>query len=92
MKKMLVAVAVVLAAGLMTSCNKGEGCYKLTATVDVLGVKTTTTVYVYGEGEDIDAAKQELKNAVETAGGTAKITQTRVRKSEEDCAAANNQR
>lgn len=91
MKKMLIAVAVVLAAGLMTSCNKGEGCYKLSAKIEVGGLEVgAKDIYVYGEGEDIDAARQELKNAAEAMGGTAKITQTKVLgKNEEDCEAMN---
>ena len=81
MKKMLIAVAIVLTAGIMASCNKGEGCYKLDWKVTVAGVDLSGTTYVYGEGEDIDKAKQELKDLYEGV----KITQTRVAKNEEDC-------
>ncbi len=89
MKKMLIAVAVVLAAGMMTSCNKGEGCYKLTGNYKLAGVELSQTVYVYGEGEDIDAAKQELKRTLEGLGAEVKITQTKVAKNQEDCNNAN---
>ena len=85
MKKMLIAVAVVLAAGLMTSCNKGEGCYKLSGEYELLGAKLSMDTYVYGDGEDIDKAKQDLKASIEALGGEAKITQVKLMKSEEDC-------
>lgn len=86
MKKMLIAVAVVLAAGLMTSCNKGEGCYKLTYKTEIMGTKVEHTMYVYGDGEDIEKAKNDIK----ALDKNAKITQIKVNKSAEDCAAANN--
>ena len=81
MKKMLIAVAIVLTAGIMASCNKGEGCYKLDWKATAAGVELSGTTYVYGDGEDIDKAKQELKNLYEGI----KITQTKTMKSEEDC-------
>ena len=94
MKKMLIAVAVVLAAGIMTSCNKGEGCYRLDAKVTTTIAGTDVTVdadpyYVYGDGEDISKAKEDFKETLEALGGTAKITQIKVAKSKEDCEAAN---
>lgn len=86
MKKMLIAVAVVLAAGLMTSCNKGEGCYRLDWKVETSILNLSGTTYVYGEGEDIDKAKQDLKDLYDGV----KITQTKVLgKNAEDCEAMN---
>lgn len=90
MKKMLIAVAIVLAAGIMTSCNKGEGCYRLDAKVTLSGVTVDADpIYVYGDGEDIDKQKQDFKKMLEAAGGEAKITQIKMLKNEEDCKAAN---
>ena len=85
MKKMLIAAAIVLTAGIMASCNKGEGCYKLTGKYQIAGVSAEQTLYVYGDGEDIDLAKKNLKATIEKLGGDAKITQVKVAKSEEDC-------
>lgn len=85
MKKMLIAVAIVLTAGLMASCNKGEGCYKLTYKAEVLGQTVSGEVYVYGDGEDIDKAKNDLKKLYKDA----KITQIKVNKSAEDCVTNN---
>ena len=85
MKRMLIAVAVVLAAGIMTSCNKGEGCYRLDAKVTAAGVTVDADpIYVYGDGEDITKAKEDFKKALEALGGEAKITQFKVAKSKED--------
>ena len=90
MKKMLIAVAVVIAASVMTSCNKGEGCYRLDAKVTLAGVTVDADpIYVYGDGEDIDKAKKEFKETLEKAGGSAKITQIKVAKNQDDCNAAN---
>lgn len=82
---MLIAVAIVLTAGMMASCNKGEGCYKITYKVEFMGQQISGETYVYGDGEDIDKAKQEIKALYKDA----KITQTKVSKNMEDCAAEN---
>ncbi len=86
MKKMLIAVAIVLTAGIMASCNKGEGCYRLDAKVTMGGITIDAEpTYVYGDGEDIDLAMKDFKAFLEKAGGEAKITQVKVAKSKEDC-------
>ena len=85
MKKMLIAVAIVLTAGIMASCNQGEGCWQITGKYSVAGVEMTQTTYVYGQGEDVDLAKKNLKATIEKLGGTAQITQIRVAKSKDDC-------
>lgn len=85
MKKMLIAVALVLTAGIMASCNQGEGCYRLDWKVKVAGIETKGTSYVYGDGQDIDKAKKELKDLYEGI----EITQTKVAKSKDDCEKAN---
>ena len=86
MKKMLIAVAIVLTAGIMASCNKGEGCYRLDVKV-TMGALTydADPTYVYGDGEDIDLAIENLKASFEKLGGEAKIKQVKVAKSKEDC-------
>ena len=84
MKKMFIAVAIVLTAGIMASCT-GEGCYKLTGKYELAGFSKEEVVYVYGDGEDIDLAKKNLKATIEKLGGSAKITQVKVAKSEDDC-------
>ena len=45
MKKFAIACAIVLAAGMMTSCGDTNYCWEITQTVKVLGVETSTTTY-----------------------------------------------
>lgn len=89
MKKAFIAVAIVLAAGLMTSCNK-EGCYKVVVKTTVAGVTMEVPAYVYGTPDDVDNFIEEAKaEAGNVPGVTLDITKQRVNKSEEDCAAMN---
>lgn len=91
MKKAFIAVAIVLAAGLMTSCNK-EGCYKVVVKTTIAGVTVEAPAYVYGTPDDVDNFIEEAKAKAEAGnipGVTLDITKQRVNKSEEDCAAMN---
>ncbi|MCI7575960.1 MAG: hypothetical protein ACI3Z5_02600 [Paludibacteraceae bacterium] len=89
MKKAFIAVAIVLAAGLMTSCNK-EGCYKVVVKTTIAGVTVEAPAYVYGTPDDVDNFIEEAKaQAGNVPGVTLDITKQRVNKSEEDCAAMN---
>lgn len=89
MKKAFIAVAIVLAAGLMTSCNK-EGCYEVKIKASAMGMTFEVPVYVYGTPDDVDAAIETAKAEMGTTEGvTYDISRKRINKSEADCAAMN---
>ncbi len=57
MKKFMICAAVVLAAGIMTSCNKDTNrCWELTTTVTVAGISSSTTTHIWGSQNELDAA------------------------------------
>ena len=74
MKKLFIAVAIVCAAGIFTSCKK-EKCWEVTYTIS--GVSATSLIY--GTEEDVQAAI----DAEKSAGGT--WTKKSVSKSKSDC-------
>lgn len=86
---MFFGAALMIAALAMTSCN-GEGCYKLWYKMDVLGVETEFSQYVYGDSEDIDAAEELLKKTAGIVGGEVEIHRVKVAANSEDCLAKNN--
>ncbi|MCM1034284.1 MAG: hypothetical protein NC346_01400 [Prevotella sp.] len=81
MKKMSKLAAILLIAGVLASCS-GEGCWKLEYKVNLLGVETTYSDYVYGDSEDIDYAIAKIKD---TFGSNVQVTRSKVKKSEADC-------
>ena len=87
MKKIVIACAVIL-AGVFSSCGDTNYCYKLTATVNALGVTTTTETYVWGTSNDLDAAIAEFDAQMELAGISKdfyKLEYQRTNKSQSDC-------
>lgn len=88
MKKMFIAAALVIAGLVMTACN-GEGCYKLMTKTTIMGVTATADIYVYGNGDDCDAAIANAKSAAEALGGKFSCTKAKVAYNEEDCIAQN---
>ena len=81
MKKLIIAVAVVLTAGLMTSCGNSEKCYKIQATSG----ENVVTTYVWGTKADVDVAKEKLSATMTLIGADVKFTTNAVSKSQEDC-------
>lgn len=87
MKKAFIAVAIVLAAGLMTSCNK-EGCYKVNIDAKVLGTSIESpTFYFYGTPEDVDKETQEKIDNIKSMfpNVSVEVSSKKVNKSKEDC-------
>ena len=87
MKKIIIACAVIL-AGILSSCGDTNYCYKLTATVNALGVTTTEETYVWGTSNDLDAAIAEFDAQMEAVGISKEfysIEYQRTNKSESDC-------
>ena len=81
MKKMMVAVALVMGALAFTACN-GEGCYQVT----LQWGEQSNSVYVYGDGATVDDAVERLKAAATLVGAEdIKVTRKKVNKSQEDC-------
>lgn len=81
MKKLIIAVAVVLTAGLMTSCGNSEKCYQIKATSG----ENVVTSYVWGTKADVDVAKEKLSATMTLIGADVKFTTKAVSKSQEDC-------
>ena len=87
MKKMIIACAVVLAACL-SSCGDTNYCYELTTTVTVAGLSNSSTSYVWGTSNELDAFKDELRKGQEAIGiskDAIEITAKRTSKSQSDC-------
>ena len=87
MKKMIIACAVVLAACL-SSCGDTNYCYELTTTVTVAGLSNSSTSYVWGTSNELDAAISAAEAELEKAGiskDNYDITYKRTSKSQSDC-------
>mgnify|MGYP006874347426 CR=1 FL=1 len=88
MKKFAIACAIVLAAGMMTSCGDTNYCWEITTTVTVLGTPVSTTGYWWGTKNDLDTHKQELKDAQKQMGiaeDAITIDSKKASKSQDDC-------
>ena len=87
MKKMIIACAVVLAACL-SSCGDTNYCYEVSVTVKVGGLNSTSTSYVWGTSNELDAAIAQTEAQMEQRGiskDNYDITYKRTRKSASDC-------
>ncbi len=79
MKKFIICAAVLLAAGLMTSCNKDTNrCWEMTYKVG----SVTVTNHIWGTQNELDAAIAEVKNLV---GDDVKIDYKRTSKAQSEC-------
>ena len=88
MKKFAIACAIVLAAGLMTSCGDTNYCWEITTTVKIAGVETSVPTYWWGTKNDLKAYEQQLKDAQKQMGiaeDAITITSKKSNKSEGDC-------
>ena len=85
MKKIIFASAIVL-AGILSSCGDTNYCYEITQKSTILGVSTTT--YVWGTSNELDAAIDEIEATFETMGlskDAYSIKYKKANKSQEDC-------
>ena len=64
MKKLIVACAVVLGAGLFASCGDTNYCYEITTTYKVLGVETSATTKNWCTSNDIKTAEANAKQTL----------------------------
>ena len=81
MKKMMIAVALMVSAVAFTACG-GEGSYQIT----LKGGEQTNTAYVYGDDATVDEAIERLKAAATLVGAdNIKVTRKKVNKSQSDC-------
>ncbi len=88
MKKTLIAVAVVLAAGMMSSCNDTNYCYEITQTYKLLGTEVSHTYKWWGTKNDLKTYEQTLKDAATNLGAdesTVTINSHRTTKSQDEC-------
>ena len=88
MKKLIVACAVVLSAGLFASCGDTNFCYEITTTYSLLGVETTTVDYYWGTSNDLKAYEADLKAGLKQLGlseDAIKMSSKRTGKSQADC-------
>ncbi len=83
MKKFIICAAV-LAAGLMTSCNKDTNyCWEITTTVTAFGITTSTTTYHWATENELDAIVAELKSSA--VGENVTVEHKRTRKAQSEC-------
>ena len=81
MKKMMIAVALMVSALAFTACG-GEGCYQIT----LKWGEQSNVIYVYGDSEYVDAAIDKAKAAAELVGAKdIKVSRQKVNKSQSDC-------
>ena len=87
MKKIVIACAVIL-AGVLSSCGDTNYCYEITQKYSLLGVETSTTNYVWGTSNELDAAIDEIEATFESMGlskDAYSIDYKKANKSQEDC-------
>ncbi len=83
MKKFIICAAVILAAGLMTSCNKDTNyCWEVTTTATVAGFEGKTTAYYWATENELDAIVADLEAAM---GDNVKIDYKRTSKAQSEC-------
>lgn len=88
MKKFAIACAIVLAAGMMTSCGDTNYCWEITQTVKVLGVETSATTYWWGTKNDLKSQEESIKQTLKDAGMSEDaytLTSKKANKSQDDC-------
>ena len=83
MKKVIIALAVVLSAGIFTSCGNTEACYEVTVKYGTMSLSG----YFYGTGNELETYKKNLKDTYQALAGNEdlKITSFRSMKSKDDC-------
>ncbi len=83
MKKFIICAAVVLAAGIMTSCNKDTNrCWEVTYKTTILGTETTVTAYMWGSQNELDAYVADIHALV---GENVKVDTKRTSRAESEC-------
>lgn len=70
MKKFIVACAVVLSAGLFTSCGDTQYCYEISTTYSILGIETTTTNKQWCTKNEIKSYEASAKEAAVKLGAS----------------------
>ncbi len=88
MKKAFIAVAIVLAAGMMSSCNDTNYCYKVTCSYKLAGQEISHTYNWWGTKNDLKSYEQSLKDGATMLGANAddvNITSKKTNKSESEC-------
>lgn len=91
MKKFFVACAIVLGAGLFSSCGDTNFCYEVTVTVNLLGAHSSTT-YFWGTSNELKAYEADLKKTQTDLGideNTIQISSKRTSRSQAECRPAN---
>ena len=68
MKKMIIACAIVLGAGLFTSCGDTQHCYEITASATILGVNVSNTNYYWCTSNEIKSFEADMKEALVSVG------------------------
>lgn len=87
MKRIVIACAVIL-AGILSSCGDTNYCYEITQKYNVLGVETSSTSYVWGTSNELDAAIDEIEATFEAMGlskDAYTIAYKKASKSQEEC-------
>ena len=84
MKKFILAVAVVLTAGMMASCNSGAGCYKYSVSLD--GKEVATAYYYCNDADEAETHRKSIEDAQKYLGDGVKVTMSKdITKSKDDC-------
>jgi len=87
MKKMILAVAVVLCAAL-SSCSDTERCFTVNVKAELGAIKYDDTYNVWGTRDQINAFQEDKKAVLEKLGidkNAIKVTATANGKSQEEC-------
>ncbi len=83
MKKIIICAAVVLAAGLLTSCNKDTNrCWEITVELSGAG---SATFYVWGTQNELDTEIALIEQEAKEEGAKIKIDYKRTHKAESEC-------
>ena len=88
MKKFAIACAIVLAAGMMTSCGDTNYCYEVTTTYTLLGETFSDTQFIWTTSNEIDASAEQIKKNLVATGISEDIITVdykKANKSQDDC-------
>ncbi len=88
MKKFAIVCAIVLAAGMMTSCGDTNYCYEVTTSYNILGQTISATSYVWTTSNEIDASAEQIKKDLAATGISEDIITVdykKANKSQDDC-------
>ena len=70
MKKLIIACAIVLSAGMFSSCADTEYCYEITSTYSIMGLSYTNTTKAWCTKNDIKSYEASAKETAVSLGAS----------------------